>query len=102
MKRPEFDDSELPESEYPTPEYWMDDEEVESVAFNYSTRHPDDWVISGPLGRARGPGRRFSSWEAAERWAREFYGNRFKGRIAEADVPDGTRWAFLVKGPRGN
>lgn len=98
--------SELPEpdeyldtSEHPVPEYWMDERELESLEFQYPDRHPEDWVISGPLGTAVGPGRRFASWGAAERWAREFYGARFKGRIQEAI--EGTRWAFLIRGPRG-
>jgi hypothetical protein len=97
---PELDDP-ITEAEHLVPEYWMDDDEVEGVAFNYSDRHPDDWVISGPLGRAKGPGRRFPSWGAAERWAREFYGSRFKGRVVEAYTPESTRWAFLIRGPRG-
>jgi hypothetical protein len=96
---PEPKNDELETAEHPTPEYWMDESELEELAFVYPDRHPDDWVISGPLGNAGGPGRRFSGWGAAERWAREFYGARFKGRIQEA--VEGTRWAFLIKGPRG-
>lgn len=93
------DDESLEQSEHSTPEYWMGDAEVEDLAFEYPDRAPEDWVISGPLGNARGPGRSFRSWGAAERWAREFYGDRLKGRIQEAQ--EGTRWAFLIRGPRG-
>lgn len=84
------------------PEYWMEDADVEQSTFTYSVRHPDDWVVSGPLGNAgAGPGRRFANWKQAERWAREYYGERFKGRIAEAAVEGHNRWAFLIRGPRG-
>lgn len=95
------DDETLDESEHRTPEYWMDEAELEAVEFSYSDRHPDDWVSSGPLGGAKGPGRRFRDWGAAEAWAREFYGSRFKGKVMEAYTPEGTRWAFLIRGPRG-
>lgn len=95
------DDEAGSESEHSTPQYWMDEAEIEKLAFEYPDRHPEDWVSSGPLAQAKGPGRRFQSWGQAERWAREFYGARFKGRIQEAATPEGTRWAFLVKGPRG-
>lgn len=99
---PDLESEEVfPEAEHRVPEYWMDETELETVEFVYSDRHPDDWVISGPLGRAKGPGRRFLSWGHAERWARHFYGERFKGRVQEAFTPEGTRWAFLIKGPRG-
>lgn len=109
MPLPESDD--LPDDEdfgheitgdLPVPEYWMEDDEVEHQEFRYSTRDPSDWVISGPLGKlGAGPGRRFANWTQAERWAREFYGARFRGRIAEAAVEGHNRWAFLIKGPRG-
>ncbi len=81
-------------AEHPTPEWWMADEEVEDLDFEYPDRLPTDFVISGPLGEARGPGRSFKTWSSAERWARQFYGERFKGRIHAAE--EGTRWAFLV------
>src|SRR5690242_19782929 len=85
----------------PSPECWMEAEEVEAGCFAYSTRHPDDWVISGPLGpRGSGPGRRFMSWRLAEKWAREFYGERLRGRVAEAAIEGGNRWAFVIRGPR--
>jgi hypothetical protein len=97
----ELDEAPAEIAEHPVPEYWMDEAELETLEFAYSDRHPNDWVISGPLGHATGPGRRFRSWGAAERWAREFYGDRFKGRVQEAYTPEGTRWAFLIRGPRG-
>jgi hypothetical protein len=83
------------------PEYHMEDDEVENTQFEYSTRHPADWVISGPLAAGAGPGRRFQAWEEAERWAKQFYGKRLKGRINEAQREGCNRWAFLIKGPRG-
>ena len=99
----EAEDLDEVDTELTVPEYWMEDEEVEDANFAYSTRHPDDWVISGPLGSAgKGPGRRFPSWRAAEVWARGFYGRRLRGRVAEAATEDGNRWAFVIRGPRGS
>jgi hypothetical protein len=101
---PELDDDDFGEEvtgDLPVPEYWMENEDVEQQEFQYSTRHPTDWVISGPLPQGGGPGRRFANWTQAERWAREFYGERFRGRIAEAAVEGHNRWAFLIRGPRG-
>lgn len=83
------------------PEHHMSDEEVEMMFVDYSTRAPEDWVISGPLGtHGRGPGRRFDSMSQAWRWARNKYGPRLKGRIAEATLFGGNRWAFLIRGER--
>lgn len=96
-----LEELEEPEDAPLVPECWMDDEQVASLEFVYSDRAPDDWVISGPLGGAKGRGRRFQSWGAAELWARKFYGARLKGKVQEAFTPDGTRWAFLIRGPRG-
>jgi hypothetical protein len=85
------------------PDCGMEDDEVERLAVPYSTRGPDDWVSSGPLGpNAEGrPGRHFDTWEAAEVWARRTFGSRFRGRIPAAQFDGANRWAFLVKGPRG-
>ncbi len=81
-----------------TPEYFMEDEEVEGTDFEYSTRAPTDWVSSGPLGEhGRGPGRRFPNWATAECWARGFYKKRLRGRIPEAQRADGDRWAFVIR-----
>lgn len=81
------------------PEYHLSDEEVEETEFTYSTRAPEDWVISGPLGSlGGGPGRRFAHVKQAEAWARDKYGTRLKGRIPEATLNNGNRWAFLVRG----
>lgn len=80
----------------------MDDDEVENTDFEYSTRGPDDWVASGPLGDAGvGSGRRFADIREAAAWAKEFYGARFKGVIPESAREGVNRWAVLVKGPRG-
>lgn len=83
------------------PDIGMEDADVEATEFEYSTRGPSDWVSSGPLGDAPGRGRRFDTWEAAEAWARGFFGKRLKGRIPEAQRDGANRWAFLIKGPRG-
>ena len=91
-----------PPKDHAVPMYWMEDDDLEKIEFDYSTRHPDDWVSSGPLGaHGAGPGRRFGSWREAEKWARAFYGARYRGRIPEASVEGHNRWAFLVRGPRG-
>lgn len=97
------DDDETAEIEAPaTPDCDMSDDEVAAGEFQYSTRHPDDWVSSGPLGDSgTGPGRPFASWKHAEYWAKKFYGVRLKGRINEAAIEGGNRYAFLIRGPRG-
>lgn len=96
------DDDETEKPPLTTPEYHLSDGEVEEMEVEYSTRHPSDWVISGPLGpHGRGPGRRFNSWKAAKRWAEEKYGSRLRGRLREAAMFGGNRWAFLIKGERG-
>lgn len=77
------------------PSILMYDDVVGKIDFDYSTRHPRDYVVSGPIdGRGGGPGRVFLSGDDAERWAREFYGARFKHRIRESEK--GGRWAILV------
>lgn len=89
------------ESPLTTPEYHLSDDEVEGMEIEYSTRAPEDWVISGPLGaHGRGPGRRFFSIKQAHDWAREKYGPRLKGRIKEAALFGGNRWAFLIRGEK--
>lgn len=88
---------ELPELVVPTID--TDDEAMDAglVEVDYSDRAPDDWVSSGPLGEARGAGRRFADWAAAERWARRFYGQRFKRRV-DGWLEDSPRWAFVIRG----
>lgn len=82
-----------------TPEYHLTDDEVEAMDIEYSTRGEKDWVISGPLGgHGKGPGRPFATLKQAWNWAKEKYGNRLMGRIAEATLFGGNRWAFLIKG----
>lgn len=79
----------------------MSEEDVEGTEFEYSTRGPEDWVSSGPLGEfGTGSGRHFNTIEEAAEWARGFFGNRFKGVIPETRE-GASRWAVLVKGPRG-
>jgi hypothetical protein len=82
------------------PDHSMSDEEVESLPIEYSTRAPDDYVVSGPLPHGNGPGHRFSSVAAALIWlTRRVGGERIKQRITEAE--EGGRWAFLVSPKRG-
>lgn len=77
------------------PSVLMNDDVVGKIDFDYSTRHPKDYVVSGPIdGRGKGPGRVFLSGDDAEGWAREFFGARFKHRIRESER--GGRWAILV------
>lgn len=76
-----------------TPDVSMSDDEVEALDVDYSIRGPNDWVISGVLDKSAGAGRFFSTWSAAEAWARLKYGRRFKCRW---EAPDG-RWAFLIR-----
>ncbi len=106
----ESEEDDDPEPEFATPECWMGEAEVESASFQYSERALGDWVISGPLHLdGPGPGRRFPSWDRAEEWARRFYGARLRGRIvrpsqipAYLDPDDYGRWAFLIRGSRGD
>lgn len=81
-----------------TPDVGMDDDEVKNTAFEYSDRHPNDWVISGPLKDSSTPGRRFRTWAQAEIWAQNKYGERLIRRVPEAAA--GGRWAFLIRGVR--
>lgn len=78
----------------------MSDDEVGALDIEYSTRAPEDWVISGPLPKGGGPGRRFPNIKAASRWVHGKYPGRVKGRIPEANNNDGNRWAFLIKGDK--
>ena len=87
--------------DYRVPDCHLEDDEVEAAEWDYSTRAPGDWVISGPLPSGGPPGRRFANWDEAEEWARAFYGKRLKHPIWEAQRDGGNRWAFLIKGPRG-
>lgn len=92
------------------PDCAMDPEDVEGLSVPYSTRAPDDWVSAGTLDplynkKAAKKGwrtlRYFPSWEDAEEWARKQFGDRFKGRIVDAQNSGSHWWAFLIKGPRG-
>lgn len=85
------------------PDITVEDDEIENLNIDYSTRAPEDWVSSGPLGpNGYGRGRHFDTWEDVERWGREFYGARYKGLKGTAEEREGqARWAILVRGPRG-
>lgn len=79
----------------------MDESEVEGMDVEYSTRGPNDWVLSGPLGvHGGGPGRRFASVKQAEEWVREKHGDRVIRRIPEAAHCGRNRWAYLIRGDR--
>lgn len=98
---PEDERDELPELTPPGPDITMSDDEVEETEFDYSDRHPNDWVLSGPLGsHGGGPGRRFPSWSWAEQYAKGLHGDRVLRRIPEAALFGGNRWAFLIRGKR--
>ncbi len=96
------DEPDEPEDVAPSePDHTMGDREVEDSDFLYSTRHPKDWVLSGPLGpHGRGPGRRYPSWAWAEQFARKVHGAKVLCRVPEAAVNGGNRWAFLIRGDR--
>lgn len=97
---PESDEP-LPElSEVRTPEYHMSDDDVEGLDIEYSTRAPEDWVISGPLPNGGGPGRVMPNVKAAAKFVSEKYGDCVKGRIPEATKNNGNRWAYLIDGKR--
>jgi hypothetical protein len=53
------------------------------------------FVVSGPLPHGKGPGRPFVTGATAQRWAQQFYGERYVGRIHDAER--GGRWAVRVK-----
>jgi hypothetical protein len=96
----EFDwpDDDVLDSAPKTPDLHMEDDEVESTEFEYSDRHPTDWVVSGPLADNRERGRWFRGMRDAEAWCREKYGDKFIRMIPEAKI--GKRWAALIKGER--
>lgn len=66
---------------------------------NYPVRGHRDVVLSGPvLGKGTGPGRKFSSPEAALSWARGKYG---EGNVSLLNYREEMpRWAVLVKNLR--
>lgn len=65
---------------------------------DYSTRGPNDYILSGPCGRnTKGPGRYFKSPRKALEWAQEKFG---KDRVQEVKRPsfqECLRWALLIK-----
>lgn len=68
---------------------------LEKLEIDYSTRADTDYVVSGPITqRGGGPGRNFPTADDAEWWARDYFGNRYKQRITDAER--GGRWAILV------
>lgn len=87
------------------PDITMEDVEVERLKTNYSARAPTDYVVSGPLrppgctNGNKGTGRVFETAIAAEEWARERFGTRFRWRIEESERFG--RWAMLIAAPLG-
>lgn len=99
-----------PEGDELLPDCAMEDEDVALLNIPYSTRAAGDWVSAGTLDplyaeRALENGwrrrRYFPTWDDAERWARNFFGDRFKGRVMDAVNSQAPIWAFLIAGPRG-
>lgn len=80
-------------SDLDTPEYWMDDVELMDVGYN---DRGNDYVISGPLGAATGPGRKFETWAEAQTWVSSKFGGRCKGR-PRGITEDSPRWAFVIR-----
>lgn len=74
----------------------MEDFEIVDLDVDYNDRNPGDFVISGPLGEAVGPGRRFETWDEAEDWVSTKFGKRSKGR--PRNMPEeSARWAFVIR-----
>lgn len=63
----------------------------------YTDRAVGDWVVSGPIYPARGPGRSFLRAEHALKWAIIFYGEGRVRLLPESLNPKAKRWAILVK-----
>jgi hypothetical protein len=76
-----------------TPDIGMTDDEVEATEFRYSVRGPDDYVVSRPLDYFRGP-------QLAERWARMKWGDRYKGRLQEAE--QWGHYVFVIRRPEAD
>jgi hypothetical protein len=111
--------SDLWYEEDPPPEWWPTDEEPEEeeeeetvltplpaipniydgipVHVDYSTRNPGDFMISGPVPPATGPGRVFSTTEEAYEWAIRKYGIRRVVKVPFDQSPR-TRWCLLIRG----
>jgi hypothetical protein len=87
---------------FPESGEWEDLEDLPQVpsidrlptVVDYSSRGPDDFVISGPVGDARGQGRKFDSHRAAHAWANAKWGAS-RVNIIDAGM---LRWAVLIKG----
>lgn len=60
---------------------------------DYSDRGDNDYVVSGPLGDARGRGHRFKTVSEAAAWGRARFGSRFRRQINAGPF----RWALLVR-----
>lgn len=84
---------------------FIDDPDVEPLAeiptidrlpdvVDYSTRGPNDFVVSGPMGAGRGQGRYFESERNAYIWAISKYGRQ---RVVRIPQESEFRWALLIK-----
>lgn len=65
---------------------------------DYSPRGPGDFVMSGPMGAGRGPGRYFDNRQDALNWCRLKYGYH---RVFMVDGESEFRWAYLIKKESG-
>lgn len=85
---------------YQPPTVDMEIGEVKSHQILYPDYPDGTYVISGPIGDAAWPGRRFASDAAAERWVIDTYGRHY-GRVKELEeTAPGEfqdRWARRVK-----
>lgn len=62
---------------------------------DYSTRGPNDFVVSGPYNHTiGGQGRRFASLSSAFQWAVGKYGQK---RVINIPQESDFRWALLIK-----
>lgn len=61
---------------------------------DYSTRGPNDFVLSGPVAEGRGHGRHFDTLGDAYKWAVDKYG---KARVGVLPQQGEFRWALLIK-----
>ncbi len=68
------------------------------LAVGYSDRAPGDYIVSGPIGAAGGPGRCFDDLDAARAWVVVTYGSRLKGEVRCQNVTASiVRWYALIR-----
>lgn len=74
-------------------EVTVDSSKEEQSSHQYDDTPQEAWPISGPIGSAGYPGRRFESAEQAVTWAVGRY--KYVKRVTDAER--GGRWILLVK-----